>query len=499
MSAFEKWSAELDAAKASVADRLDSADAGVYADEPAALVEFVTAAIGSVRDGEPLGQSWFRGLAHRVARAIARKDEPTLLSAESALRDLYRASGTSKAGANDEQTITQAYVASALEVALAGLAAVGTNVSVDYVSGSELRQKFLSIVAATPNISGRVLAAQLGSETGKVMDEGQLSRLAKGLSDRGLVDRSKVGRRVLWQTTPRGRRVITLLGLRPEDSAVTTARGQHSLDGLRRLLSRLELESGNEPQLLTEGGAVLTTLPKPSGLVDVCIEQTVGDIDNIAVVLQQSGVVHYGQFVDGLVRFEDLPPGSYAAKVTRALAFAGSTFVQVEARPTALAAASTSPLKTLQELWSQDNALHVVVGLRPDDGLEARFESTSPRWATGVPVIKWHRHTGTAETLLVPLAAVASERWEASVLLENTPEEGQLEMPTAPVSWQDVRDAPVFVDAILSSIAASTEYAQTLSAWESVFTELPYTVMKSVAAVLEDHGYATAHGSNKGR
>ncbi|MFZ0714987.1 hypothetical protein, partial [Mycobacterium sp.] len=257
MNLFEQYAAELEAASGSTVD------------QKASLEEFLGRADASLQESAPLGQGWFRGLAHRLTRAVSYKDEPTLLSAETALRNLYATSKVANGGERDDSnataSMTEAFILAGLEIAGAGLAAIGTDVGADYVEGSALRKEFLSVVAGTPDISGRILASRLGKGE-KPLDEGQLSRVAKGLHDRGLVDRRKVGQRVLWRLTPRGSRVFDVLQLSPE-FPVNTELVTGSAENLTELLSSIDLENVEKPVHLTKGSATLTAVPQQEGYV----------------------------------------------------------------------------------------------------------------------------------------------------------------------------------------------------------------------------------------
>jgi AcrR family transcriptional regulator len=74
-------------------------------------------------------------------------------------------------------------------------------------SGSDVTQgthaqEFLSALAAAPRLGSAELRLLLGT------DETQISRTGRRLLDSGLVTRTKVGREVFWQVTPRGKHAL---------------------------------------------------------------------------------------------------------------------------------------------------------------------------------------------------------------------------------------------------------------------------------------------------
>jgi DNA-binding PadR family transcriptional regulator len=490
MSSFEKYAAELDAARMPALDSFEEEGSGrARSQRQSFFEELIDAAAASLRDGS-LNQQWFRGIAHRLALAIAQKDERALLSAETALRDLYlqiEAIDQEPVDGNTRLSVGRDFTAAGLEMAQAGLAAVGTEVSANFVAGSSLREEFLSRVAGTPDIAGRSLATLLGKE-GQPVDEGQLSRVAKGLHDRGLVDRRKVGRRVLWRLTPRGNRVLELLKLNPISPIESELDVEHSSQALEKLLAEFKLEASPKPREVRVGSASLTSVPRADGSLELFIEDTSLDTDSLGVLLGQSERVFYGRFTDGLAHFDRIEPGVYYGTLTKMHTVAGAELVDVDAQTAVFPTASSAPTAA-QDFWTQDGALHVAIQYRSDRALEAAFETTASRWGGEAAVLQWTREDGVDETIIAPLSEVSEGVWRGSVLLESAAESGQLQVPAEPVLWRDLPGNDDMAAIVVRSISAASDSPEALSGWCQVCEQLDEPVRSEATAALQEYGY----------
>jgi DNA-binding MarR family transcriptional regulator len=65
--------------------------------------------------------------------------------------------------------------------------------------------RFLQVLSACPGLSNAKLAAELG------VDETEVSRVGRGLIDKGLAARRRLGRLNSWEITPRGRQTLATL------------------------------------------------------------------------------------------------------------------------------------------------------------------------------------------------------------------------------------------------------------------------------------------------
>ncbi|SPM40540.1 Mycobacterium numidiamassiliense ORFan [Mycobacterium numidiamassiliense] len=388
---------------------------------------------------------------------------------------------------NRRLNLGQDFTAAGLEMAQAGLAAVGTEVSADFVAGSSLRKQFLSTVAGTPDIAGRSLATVLGKE-GHPLDEGQLSRVAKGLSDRGLVDRRKVGRRVLWRLTPRGNRVLDLLKLAPVASLQSELGENHSSQDLAILLAEFKLEASPEPCEARVGSASFVSILQPDGSLDLFIEDTNLDTDMLGIVLRQSERAFYGRFTDGFVHFERIKPGVYYGTLTKLHNVAGSELVDVETQTPVYATAFSAPT-VAQDFRTADGALHVEIQVRPDQAVEAAFETTASRWAGEAAVLQWTREDGVDETIIAPLSEVGDGIWRGSVLLEGVGESGQFQVPTEPMFWHDLPAYDDMAGIVTRSISAASDFPEALSGWCQVCEQLDEPVRSEATATLQEYGY----------
>jgi DNA-binding MarR family transcriptional regulator len=477
VSAFEKYADELDAARTLGVYGVD----GTRASRQSRFQELVDAGVVGLHDGS-LNQRWFRGVAHLLALAIAQKDEPALLSAETALRDLYlaiEAVDSQPMDGNRRVNLGQDFTAAGLEMAQAGLAAVGTEVSADFVDGSVVRKQFLSAVAGTPDIAGRSLAAALGKE-GRPLDEGQLSRTAKELNDRGLVDRRKVGRRVLWRLTPRGNRVVELLDLAPLSSLQSAPDANQPSEDLANLLAEFKLEASPDPYEARQGSASYVSVPQADGSLDLFIEDTSLNTDMFGIVLWNSERVFYGRFGDGFAHFERIEPGVYSGTLTKMHNVAGAELVELEPQTTVAA--------TAQEFRTADGALHVAIQARPDRVLEAAFETTVSSWGGEAAVLQWTREDGVDETIIAPLAEISEGIWRGSVLLENVAESG-LQVPAEPVLWRDLPGDDETAAMVVRSISAASDSPDALSGWCHASVQLNEPVRSEATAALQEYGY----------
>ncbi|MFZ0712641.1 hypothetical protein, partial [Mycobacterium sp.] len=162
---------------------------------------------------------------------------------------------------------------------------------------------------------------------------------------------------------------------------------------------------------------------------------------------------------------------------------AGAGLVGIYAQPI-----SSSPAKTLEDLRSQDGTLRVELRVRPDRALEACLESTTPRWGEDAAVLRWNPENGEEKTLVAALSEVTAGIWQASVLLEDVAEPGQLQVPLEPVTWQDLSEDSDLANVVSVSLSAATSYPETLSGWLNASSQLPEPIRSEVTSVLNAYG-----------
>jgi len=106
--------------------------------------------------------------------------------------------------------------------------------------------RFLQALSAVPGLSNAKLAAELGA------DETEVSRVGRGLIEKSLATRRRLGRFNSWEITPRGRRTLTALaamasgadegatGYGPIGPAERETYGNWRQDAQQQLLSQAE-------------------------------------------------------------------------------------------------------------------------------------------------------------------------------------------------------------------------------------------------------------------
>ena len=118
-------------------------------------------------------------------------DADALAAALDALRD-------ARAGAGDDRALG-GWLDAAIALAHWGLERVPSPAA---LAGGTQAHDFLRALDGSPQVGSAELRRRLD------VDETQVSRTGRRLLDGGLVTRSKVGRQVFWQLTPRGRRAL---------------------------------------------------------------------------------------------------------------------------------------------------------------------------------------------------------------------------------------------------------------------------------------------------
>ena len=224
-------------------------------------VHALVSRIASV-DAEPARRE---AIALGLVDALLEDDDETLAASLHALRD-------ARAGANGDQELV-GWLDAAIAFAHWGLERVPSRVAV--AEGTRAHD-FLRLLDASPQLGSAELRRML------VIDETQVSRSGRQLLESGLVTRSKVGRQVFWQLTPRGQRAL--------EEAPARQRSPNSEFWQEALRRGFEAAYGDEPdeprevdptreriiestlELHTTRGIQATTWPEIADLAGVPLE-----------------------------------------------------------------------------------------------------------------------------------------------------------------------------------------------------------------------------------
>ncbi len=355
-------------------------------------------------DAEP---ARLEAVALGLVDALLEGDDETLAAALHALRD-------ARARANGDQELV-GWLDAAIAFAHWGLERLPSRAAV--AQGTQAHD-FLRVLDGSPQLGSAELRRLLE------IDETQVSRSGRRLLESGLVTRSKVGRQVFWQLTPRGQRAL--------EEAPAPQRSPNSEFWQEALRRGFEAAYGDEPgeprevdptreriiectlELHTSRGIQATTWPEIADLAGVPVE-TVEALFPTRDDLVRSCGQH-------LMESLQLPPADRAPGV-----FAGAssenerirrlveTFFGAYERGADGITAGRRERKdvpavdeSMEELDNSFDAL-VLEALRPQ-----RPDSSSVaalRALTDLEVWRTLRHQGSTPEAAVEQASAAVERW----------------------------------------------------------------------------------------
>jgi AcrR family transcriptional regulator/DNA-binding transcriptional ArsR family regulator len=150
----------------------------------------------------PADDARLEALALGVVDALLDADETTLRTALEALRDARRRALAAEPEPGPERERLLGWLAGMIAVAHWALERLTPETTVAAIAAGSQAHLFLQALEPSPPVGSAQLRQLL--ET----DETQVSRTGRRLLESGLVTRRKVGRKVFWELTPRGRRAL---------------------------------------------------------------------------------------------------------------------------------------------------------------------------------------------------------------------------------------------------------------------------------------------------
>jgi len=155
--------------------------------------------LGDLRD-QPLTEGDLSAFASFLVDAALDTDEETLDTALTWLQWQY---GRRKATAGTaEEGEERGALLGFIHVAQWGLQRAPAASLIPIVEPGTHAARFLQVLAACPGLSNSKLAAELG------VDETEVSRVGRGLIEKGVAARRRIGRLNSWEITPRGRQTL---------------------------------------------------------------------------------------------------------------------------------------------------------------------------------------------------------------------------------------------------------------------------------------------------
>ena len=169
--------------------------------------------LDQLRD-QPLTEGDLSALATFLVDAALDTDEESLDTALTWLQWQYGRRRLTTASA-PEASVERGALLGFIHVAQWGLQRAPAASLIPAVEPGTHAARFLQVLSACPGLSNAKLAAELG------VDETEVSRVGRGLIEKGLAARRRLGRLNSWEITPRGRHTLAAFAVSGADDGVT--------------------------------------------------------------------------------------------------------------------------------------------------------------------------------------------------------------------------------------------------------------------------------------
>jgi len=246
----------------------------------------LTRRIAEVSLAPPADDGRLEALALGLVDALLDADETTLRTSLAALRDARGRVLAADPEPGPERERLLGWLAGLIAVAQWALERLTPDSTLAAVPAGSQAYLFLQALERSPHVGSGELRQLL--ET----DETQVSRTGRRLLERGLVSRRKVGRRVFWELTPRGRHALEVVPAgSPTSSAPADGGGAGASFWMEAIRRGFEGAAGDEPRgarrhvdptrerivenalaLHNELGIQATTWPQIASRADVPVE-----------------------------------------------------------------------------------------------------------------------------------------------------------------------------------------------------------------------------------